>query len=117
MPCGSCVSDRVACRRGVACGARVRHQRVTLRGRGMGSRAVLQLSFICIFTKNLALVGCLGFSRGSACPPMGGGWHRSTTHGRRWWLNARPCQASISLRHQAPNDNKVRPIPAAQRAP
>eukprot|EP00962_Isochrysis_galbana_P048838 scaffold20482_cov106-Isochrysis_galbana.AAC.1 len=35
-------------------------------------------------------------------------------HGRRWRLDARPCQAPIS---QAPKNNQVCPTPAAQRAP
>eukprot|EP00962_Isochrysis_galbana_P059365 scaffold32920_cov129-Isochrysis_galbana.AAC.1 len=35
-------------------------------------------------------------------------------HGRRWRLDARPCQAPISKTH---NNNQVRPTPAAQRAP
>eukprot|EP00962_Isochrysis_galbana_P043848 scaffold16831_cov127-Isochrysis_galbana.AAC.3 len=33
------------------------------------------------------------------------GWHRSTTtttYGRRWWLNARPCQAPGSLHASIP---------------
>eukprot|EP00962_Isochrysis_galbana_P048895 scaffold20540_cov101-Isochrysis_galbana.AAC.2 len=35
-------------------------------------------------------------------------------HGRRWRLDARPCQAPIT---EAPKNNRVRPTPTAQRAP